>query len=73
MVFVRLILILRFLFSGELISILKLFESFIYTLYFILFLHRVWNTWNALLTINERNTATGMYFTAEFDYAVFLL
>jgi len=36
-----LILILSFLFSGELISIPKFFESFIYKFYFILFLHRV--------------------------------
>ena len=49
-----LILILSFLFSCELISIRKFFESFIYTFYFILFLHFVWNTWNALLTISER-------------------
>jgi len=36
-----LILILCFLFSSELILIPKFFESFIYTLYFILFLQRV--------------------------------
>jgi len=36
-----LILILCFLFSSELISIPKFFESFIYTLYFFLFLQRV--------------------------------
>ena len=35
-----LILILRFLFSGELIPIPTFFESFIYTFHFILFLHR---------------------------------
>ena len=65
-------MILRFLFSGELIPIPKFFESFIYTFHFISFLHRFWNTWNALITVNERRYCYQYVFhcwlTMQFSY-----